>query len=68
MVLHGKLSIDAGNPRAMHISLAKIVCGFQKVGKSASIITSEVDGYQRQILSKDSSLFEINGNIHYNRC
>jgi NAD-dependent SIR2 family protein deacetylase len=67
-VLKYKQVCDEGRPAQMHVALAKISNGFSKMGRGCAVITTEFDGYQRQIMSSDSSLLEISGNVHYMRC
>ena len=51
-----------------NISIAKIMNGFSKIGRTSILLTTRIDGWTRKILSSDSNLYEINGNVNFMRC
>ena len=60
--------MDKNLANSFNISIAKIINGFSKIGRNAILLTTRIDGLTRKILSSDSNLYEINGNVNFMRC
>ena len=56
------------SPNAVHYALADLMVFFKNKKKQISLITQNIDGFDRQILGNDPDFYEIHGNTHMMRC
>jgi NAD-dependent SIR2 family protein deacetylase len=68
MIYEMRSQFDETLASKLYVAIAKIINGFSKIGRTGGLLTTRVDGLARKILSTDSTLHEINGNLNYMRC
>lgn len=62
-----KRSVNGLRPNAVHDAVARLSQFYNSTGKSAFVITQNIDGFDRAC-AQGGEVFEIHGNLDYMRC
>ena len=67
-IQYNRVRMSTCSPNGVHYALADLINFFRTRGKSACIVTQNIDGFDGQVLGNDNDLYEIHGNTHNMRC
>jgi NAD-dependent deacetylase len=67
-IQYNRIRFGSCSPNNVHYSLADLMFLFRSKGKKASLITQNIDGFDRSILGNDPDFYEIHGNTNLMRC
>ena len=63
-----KMNMSQSQPNRTHYAIAELYNYFRHIGRSISVITQNIDDYDRQVLGPDADVYEVHGNLSYMRC
>ncbi|CAG9320416.1 unnamed protein product [Blepharisma stoltei] len=65
---YNRMRISHCSPNQTHYAIADFYNFMRYSGRKVTIITQNIDGFDREILGPEADLCEIHGNLHYMRC
>uniref|UniRef100_A0A7S3IAN1 Deacetylase sirtuin-type domain-containing protein n=1 Tax=Fabrea salina TaxID=342563 RepID=A0A7S3IAN1_9CILI len=63
-----RMRISSTSPNQSHLSIAEFYHFLNSKGRQVSVITQNIDGFDREVLGPDARLYELHGNLHLQRC
>ena len=63
-----KMNMTRCQPNRTHYAVAELYNYYRHIGRSVSVITQNIDDYDRQVLGPDADVYEVHGNLSYMRC
>jgi NAD-dependent deacetylase len=55
-------------PNRTHYAIAELYNYWRHIGRTAAVITQNIDNYDREVLGPDAEVYEVHGNLTYMRC